>query len=70
MNTTIYEKMTAYMSSNRAKHAWMTADEWTTELGIVITPQRMTSMYKAGLIDKVQDKQYYGDSRYRYEPII
>lgn len=70
MNTTIYKKMVDYMSSNRAKRAWMTADEWTTELGMVITPQRMTAMYKAGLIDKVQDKQYYGDSKYRYEPII
>lgn len=69
MTTTIYKKMIDFMNSNRAKHAWMTANEWTAQLDIVITPQRMTAMYKSGLIDRVQDKQYYGDTKYRYEPI-
>lgn len=54
---------------NDAKNAQvvkLTADEWSYELGTTITPQRLVSMFKAGLVDRVKDKAYYGDDKYRY----
>ena len=44
----------------------LTADEWSYELGTTITPQRLVSMFKAGLVDRVRDKANYGDDKYRY----
>ena len=43
---------------------WLTADEWG------ITPQRLTAMYNAGMVYRVKNKQYYGDNKYRYWPVV
>ena len=69
MNTTIYKQMKNYMIENKCKQCWFTCDEWGSELGITLTPQRMTAMYKAGLVDRKKDKHYFGDNKYRYDII-
>lgn len=48
---------------------YFTADEWSFNLGMKITPQRLTAMTKKGIVEKRQDKAFYGDSRVRYRPV-
>ena len=67
MNTTIYEAMKAHKEYHQAKKMLLTADEWSTELKMKITPQRLVSMYKQGLVVREKGKQYYGDDKYRYD---
>ena len=72
MNTTIQKKMKTWKAENLRKpdmKVWMSADEWGEQLDMTITPQRMTAMYKAGLVERCQDKAYYGDNKYRYNVI-
>lgn len=67
MNTTIYKKMVEYKEYNGAKKACFTAKEWGEELKMNITSQRLTSMYKAGLVDRWKDYRYFKDNNYRYD---
>ena len=67
MNATIQKKMEQFKADNHAHNAWFTADEWSKQLGITITPQRLGSMYKAGLVLRQQDKSYWGDNKCRYD---
>lgn len=67
MNEIIRDKMVEYKEYNRAKQAWFTAKEWSGLLEMEITPQRLTSMYKAGLVERARNKEYYGDNNYRYD---
>lgn len=67
MNNIIRDKMVDYKEFNKAKQTWFTAEEWSEELDMNITPQRLAVMYKAGLVDRCKDRKYYGDDRYRYE---
>ena len=67
MNSTIQKKMVEYKEYNGAKQAWYSAEEWSEELEMEITPQRLTSMYKAGLVERWKDRRYFGDNNYRYD---
>ena len=67
MNDTILQKMKEFREKHGAKKALFTAEEWSEELGMVITPQRLGSMYRAGLVVRVQDKRFYGDNKCRYD---
>ena len=64
-----YETMINYMEDNHAKHCWMSAEEWSSTTGVKFSPQRLTAMYKKGLVNRRKDFHYYGDRNYRYEPI-
>ena len=50
-------------------NAWMDVYDWSSLLGEKITPARLASMYKAGLLDRVKDKAYFGNDRFHYFPI-
>ena len=67
MNSTIQKKMLEFKEYNRAKQARFTAKEWSNLLEMEITPQRLTSMYKAGLVERWKDRSYFGDNNYRYD---
>ena len=67
MNEIIRDKMADFKEYNGAKQAWFTAKEWSEELGMELTPQRLTAMYKAGLVERARDRKYYGDNNYRYD---
>lgn len=68
-NEHIFKLMLKWMEKNKAKATWFTADEWANELEMQITPQRLTSMVKSGLLERCRDRRYYGDNNYRYNPI-
>ena len=68
MNTTIQKKMEQFKANNHARNAWLTADEWSNQLGMKITPQRLGSMYRAGMVLKHESgKAYWGDNKCRYD---
>lgn len=71
MNTTIRNKMNDFKAYHclGQKKAWLTANEWSVELDMAITPQRLTAMYKAGIVERKKNKEYYGDNKYRYNVI-
>lgn len=50
--------------------SWSDANEWSEILGMSITPQRLASMFRAGLVVRNKDKQFFGDNNYRYFPIM
>lgn len=49
-------------------NCWLDAYDWTAMTGEKITSSRLTSMYKAGLIDRAKDKAYFGNDRFHYFP--
>ena len=49
--------------------SWMDVYGWSSVLEEKITPARLASMYKAGLVDRVKDKAYFGNDRFHYFPI-
>lgn len=51
-------------------HSWMTANEWSKELGVAISPQRLASMYNSGLVDRVKNPGYFGDNYFHYFPKV
>lgn len=67
MNNVIKVKMEQFKRENHARNAWFTAEEWSKQLDMTITPQRLGAMYKAGLVTRRQDKAYWGDSKCRYD---
>ena len=67
MNEIIRDKMVDFKEYNGAKQAWFTAKEWSRLLEMEITPQRLTAMYKAGLVERWRDRRYFGDNNYRYD---
>lgn len=67
MNTIIQKKMEEFKAKNHAKNAWFSAEEWSDNLDMKITPQRLGAMYKAGLVLRSQDKAYWGDNKCRYD---
>lgn len=64
-----YNAMIKYMEENGARRCWMSADEWTANTDLKFTPQRLTAMFKKGLVNRQKDFHYYGDNNYRYEPV-
>ena len=48
---------------------WMDVYDWSSVLDEKITSARLTSMYNAGLVDRVKDKAYFGNDRFHYFPI-
>ena len=68
MNNTIYQKMKQFKEENHARHAWFTVEEWSHNLDMTITPQRMGAMFRAGLVMKDnRGKSYWGDNKARYD---
>ena len=67
MNNAIYQKMKQFKEENHARKAWFTADEWSKQLDMTITSQRLGAMYKAGLVMRSQNKAYWGDNKCRYD---
>ena len=67
MNNTIYQKMKQFKEENHARNAWFTADEWSKQLDMTITSQRLGAMYKAGLVMRSQNKSYWSDNKARYD---
>lgn len=47
-----------------------TTEEWSRYTGLKITSQRLSAMEKKGMVRKVKDKHYYGDSLCRWWPIV
>ena len=70
MNYIIHNKMKQFKVENKARNTWLTAEEWGTQLDMTITPQRLGSMCRAGLVKKWEgDKKYWGDNKNRYDVI-
>lgn len=75
-NIDIINAMANYIKENDCNHekimkaggAWLTADEWASNLGMEISTSRMTAMYKAGLVLREKDKKHYGDNVFHYWP--
>ena len=65
MNGLNFERLLTEVSN-----CWMTADEWSKELGVAISPQRLVSMYKSGLVDRVKNPKYFGDNYFHYFPKV
>ena len=59
----------AGIQKNKYLNTWMDANGWSSVLEEKITSARLASMYKAGLVDRVKDKAYFGDDRFHYFPI-
>lgn len=76
-NTRVIKAMWKYIEDNEVnwagaqKHigAWMDVYDWSSVLEEKITSARLASMYKAGLVDRVKDKAYFGNDRFHYFPI-
>lgn len=76
-NTRVIKAMWKYIEDNGVnwagaqKHigAWMDVYDWSSVLEEKITPARLASMYKAGLVDRVKNKAYFGNDRFHYFPI-
>ena len=77
-NTKVLSLMWKYIEDNGINWArvqkmggnsWMDANEWSSALGEKITSARLVSMYNAGLVDRIKDKDYFGDNRFHYFPI-
>ena len=77
-NTKVLSLMWKYIEDNGINWAkvqkmtcnsWMDANEWSSALEEKITSPRLVSMYKAGLVDRVKNKDYFGDDRFHYFPI-
>ena len=67
----LWKKMREWMEENGAKKAYYTIEEWAAEIKEpTLTPAKMGYMYRLGLVNKQQNRQYYGDSKNRYEPIL
>lgn len=68
--TAIYKAMKALREERyQAKKVLFTADEWSEELEIKVTPQRLAAMWKQGLVVREKNRRYYGDDKYRYDVI-
>ena len=59
----------AAVQKNKSTNVWMDVYGWSSVLEEKITSARLTSMYNAGLVDRVKDKAYFGDDRFHYFPI-
>ena len=77
-NTRVLSLMWKYIEDNDINWAkvqkmtcnsWMDAHEWSDALEEKITSSRLVSMYNAGLVDRVKNKDYFGDDRFHYFPI-
>ena len=76
-NTRVIKAMWKYIEDNGVNWAkvqknicsWMDVYGWSSVLEEKITSARLTSMYNAGLVDRVKDKAYFGDDRFHYFPI-
>ena len=77
-NTRVLSLMWKYIEDNDINWAkvqkmtcnsWMDAREWSDALEEKITSSRLVSMYNAGLVDRIKNKAYFGDDRFRYFPI-
>ena len=58
-----------WVKAQKYTGAWMDVYDWSSVLEEKITPARLASMYKAGLLDRVKDKAYFGNDRFHYFPI-
>lgn len=76
-NTRVIKAMWKFIEDNGVNWAaaqkyttsWMDVYDWSSVLGEKITSARLTSMYNAGLINRVKDKAYFGNDRFHYFPI-
>lgn len=76
-NTRVIKAMWKYIEDNGVNWAavqkytgsWMDMYGWSSVLEEKITSARLASMYKAGLLDRVKDKAYFGNDRFHYFPI-
>lgn len=76
-NMRVIKAMWKYIEDNEFNWAamqkrtcgWMDVYDWSSVLEEKITSARLTSMYKAGLVDRVKDKAYFGNDRFHYFPI-
>lgn len=76
-NTRVIKAMWKYIEDNDMNWAriqkntcfWMDVYDWSSVLEEKITSARLASMYKAGLVDRVKDKAYFGNDRFHYFPI-
>ena len=76
-NTRVIKAMWKYIEDNdvnwvgiqKYTGSWMDVYGWSSVLEEKITPARLASMYKAGLLDRVKDKAYFGNDRFHYFPI-
>lgn len=76
-NTRVIKAMWKYIEDNELNWAriqkntgaWMDVYDWSSVLEEKITSARLASMYKAGLVDRVKDKAYFGNDRFHYFPI-
>ena len=59
----------AAVQKNKSTNVWMDVYDWSSVLGEKVTSARLTSMYNAGLVDRVKDKAYFGNDRFHYFPI-
>ena len=59
-----WKKQIAY--GEFSKKAAFSFDELAEQLNLPITAQRMTAMYKAGMVDRFKNFHYYGDDKFRY----
>lgn len=66
MNGINFERVLKSECSN----CWMTANEWSKELGVAISPQRLASMYNNGFVERVKNPRYFGDNYFHYFPKV
>jgi predicted transcriptional regulator len=65
MNGINFERVLKSLCGN-----WMTANEWSKELGVAISPQRLASMYNSGLVERIKNPGYFGDNYFHYFPKV
>lgn len=76
-NMRVIKAMWKYIEDNEFNWAgiqknicgWMDAYDWSSVLEEKVTSARLASMYKAGLVDRVKNKAYFGNDRFHYFPI-
>ena len=77
-NDTIISAMAKYINENEINHEkilqfntrWMTVQEWSDVTGLKLSVSKMTALYKAGLVVRAKNKEYYGDDVFHYWPTV
>lgn len=63
-NEEYYDVMVKYMEENCAKRCYMDYKGWSVNTGVKFTAQRLSAMYKNGMVDRYKD-----GGCYCYQPI-